>query len=312
MLDWIFHRWELKLLALALAFAVWIAVTGEGRGVQDYRVPVDIALGSGATLAGTPPTTVTVRLRGPETLLRRVDPYDVAVRVDLRDAAAGERTVQLAARDVSGVPRDVEVVLIDPERLRLTIARKVRKQIEVSPTIVGAPPRGYHVYGAIARPETLQVEGPEAKLAAVTRLKTDPIRVDRRSEPFVARVAAVADASGVRIVDTRPLDITVYVDLAPVQATIERVPVVVAGAGDGTVTVPSTISVRVSAPSSLIPKLRSGRVRAVAEVRGNGSADFLTAVPLRIEFPGLDAEERVKVEVKEMSRRTVNVRRSPR
>ena len=312
MLDWIFRRWHLKLLALVLAFAVWIAVTGEGRGVQDYRVPVDVVLGTGATLAGTPPTTVTVRLRGPETLLRRVDPYDVAVRVDLRDAAAGERTVQLAPRDVAGVPPDVEVVLIEPERLRLTIARKLRKEIAVAPTIVGAPPRGYHVYGAVARPETLKVEGPEAQLASLARLKTDPIRVDRRSEPFVVRIAAVADVSGVRIVDTRPLDVTVYVDLAPVQATIDRVPVVVAGAAAGTVTVPSTISVRVSAPSSLVPKLRGGRVRAVAELRGGESAAFVTGVPLRIEFPGLDAEERVKVEVQSLSRKSVNVRRSPR
>ena len=312
MLDWIFRRWHLKLLALLLAFAVWIAVTGTGRGVQDYRVPVDVVLGTGATLAGAPPTTVTVRLRGPETLLRRVDAYDIAVRVDLRDAVAGERTVQLAARDVAGVPPDVEVVLIEPERVRLTIARKLHKEIAVAPTIVGTPPRGYHVYGAIARPDTLKVEGPEAQLGSLGRLKTDPIRVERRSEPFVVRVAAVADVSGVRIVDPRPLDVTVYVDLAPVQATIDRVPVVVAGAPAGTVTVPSTISVRVSAPSALLPKLRNGRVRAVAELRANEPAAFVAGVPLRIEFPGLDAEERVKVVVKELSRKTVNVRRSTR
>jgi YbbR domain-containing protein len=124
MFDWLLRRWHLKLLALAIAFLVWVAVTGEGRGVQDFRVPVDFALGTGVTLAGAPPSSVTVRLRGPESLLRRTDPHDLSVRVDLRDAPSGDRTVQLSSRNVSGVPRDVEVSLIDPERLRLAIARK--------------------------------------------------------------------------------------------------------------------------------------------------------------------------------------------
>ena len=136
------RRWHLKLLALALAVAVWVAVTGEGRGVQDFRVPVDVVLSSGATLAGTPPPNVTVRLRGPDSLLRRLDPYDLTVRIDLRDEWGGERTVQLTPRNVAGVPRDVEVASIDPDRLRLGVARKKRREITVVPTIVGKPPRG--------------------------------------------------------------------------------------------------------------------------------------------------------------------------
>ena len=129
MLDLFLRRWPLKLLSLALAFAVWIAVTGDGRGVSDVRVPVDVLLPEGATLSGTPPTTVTLRLRGSETLIRRIDPYDLDVRVDLRDAgsATGERTVILTPRNVRGIPHDLEVAAIDPDRLKLVVARKKRR-----------------------------------------------------------------------------------------------------------------------------------------------------------------------------------------
>jgi YbbR domain-containing protein len=308
----VLHRWRLKLLALGLAFAVWIAVTGEGRGVQDFRVPVDVVLGTGATLAGTPPTNVTVRLRGPDSLLRRLDPYDLTIRVDLRDAAGGERTVQLTPRNVAGVPRDVEVALIDPDRVRLAVAKKKRREITVVPTVVGKPPRGYQVYRAVARPDTLMVEGPESKVAATSRLGTDPIRINERSEPFTERVGAVPDTSDVRVVDTRPLDVTVYIDLAPVTATIDRVPVVAAGAVGPVVIVPATISVTVSAPSALIPKLRAGHVRAVADLNGSGGSAFVPGAPLRIELTELDAEERAKVTVKSLSRQKVDVRRSAR
>ena len=308
----VLRRWHLKLLALALAVAVWVAVTGEGRGVQDFRVPVDVVLSSGATLAGTPPANVTVRLRGPDSLLRRMDPYDLAVRVDLRDEAGGERTVQLTSRNVAGVPRDVEVSSIDPDRLRLGVARKKRREVAVVPTIAGKPPRGYQVYRAVAQPETLMVEGPETKISAVTRLATDAIHVENRSEPFTTRVGAVPDGGDVRVVDARPLDVIVYIDLAPVTATVDRVPVVAAGVSDGVVIVPSTISVSVSAPSALVPKLRTGHLRAVADLNGFAGSAFVAGAPLRVELTGLDAEERAKVTVIGMSRKKVDVRRSTR
>jgi YbbR domain-containing protein len=306
------HRWHLKALALALAFAVWVSVTGEGRGVLDFRVPVDVMLGTGATLAGTPPTNVTVRLRGPDSLLRRTDPYDLTIRVDLRDAPGGERTVQLTPRHVAGVPHDLEVALIDPDRLRLTIAKKKRREVPVAPTIVGRPPRGYQIYQAVARPEALLVEGPETKISAVTRLTTDPIHVDDRSEPFTTRVGAVPEGGEIRVVDARPLDVTVYIDLAAVDAIIERVPVIAAGAGGPVTVSPPTVAVTVSAPSALIPKLRAGHVRAVVDLNGSASLPFIAGAPLRIELPGLDAEERAKVTIENVSRKKVDVRRSNR
>jgi hypothetical protein len=219
--------------------------------------------------------------------------------------------VQLTPRNVAGVPRDVEVALIEPDRLRVAVAKKKRREISVVPTVVGKPPRGYQVYRAVARPDTLTVEGPESKISTLARLGTDPIRIDARSEPFTARVSAVPDTSDVRVVDTRPLDVTVYIDLAPVTAPIDRVPVVAAGATGTVVFVPSTIAITVSAPSALIPKLRAGHVRAVVDLNGSTGPIFVAGAPLRIEFPGLDAEERAKVSIKSLSRQKVDVRRSP-
>jgi YbbR domain-containing protein len=280
--------------------------------VQDFRVPVDVVLSSGATLSGTPPANVTVRLRGPDSLLRRMDPYDLTLRVDLRDAAGGDRTVQLSPRNVSGVPRDVEVASIDPDRLRLGIARKKRREVPVVPSVVGKPPRGYQVYRAVAQPETLMVEGPETKISTVTRLGTDAIPVDARTEPFTARVGAIPEGGDVRVVDARPLDVMVYIDLAPVTATIDRVPVVAAGASGSVVIVPPTISVSLSAPSALVPKLRTGHLRAIADLNGSAGSTFIAGAPLRVELTGLDAEERAKVTILGLSRKKVDVRRSSR
>jgi len=299
------RRWHLKLLSLGLAFAVWVAVTGEGRTVQDFSVPVEVSLGPKTALAGPPPLKVNVRLRAPESILRRIDAYDLDVRVDLRDAPPGERTVALTPRLVGGVPTDVEVVQLEPDRLKLSLARKVRREIPVVPTISGRPPRGYAFYRALPNPDGLQVEGPESRVGNTTRVRTDPIVLDDRRESFVARVAPIAESSDVTIADARPLDVRVFIDLAPVDVTIPRVPVFVAG-GNGTVSV-SSVSVTVSAPSALVSTLRSGNLRAMAEAAGTGDA---RAVPLRIELTGLDDDARAKITVKTVTPRTVDLRRA--
>jgi YbbR domain-containing protein len=265
-----------------------------------------VLLPQGTTLAGTPPSTVTVRLRGPEPLLRRTDAYDLDVRIDLRDSATGERTVQLTPKNISGVPRDLEVTMIDPERLKLVVAKKSKREIPVAPTIVGKPPQGYAVYGATPRPEQLEVEGPQAKVAAAPRLRTDPIDVDGRREPFTVRVGALPEGPDVRVVDSRPLDVTVYVDLAPVEATLERVPVVVPT--EDAVAVPSTVAVRIAAPPGLLSRIKEGHVRAVADLPTVPEGAIVHNVPLRVEFPGLDPDERAKVSVKAVSRRNVEIR----
>ena len=90
--DRLLRNWPFKLVALVLAFAIWVAVTGENRIVKDFSVPLEIELSDARILASAPPNNVTVRLRGPEGLLRRLDPVSMAMRVDLGDAPPGDTT----------------------------------------------------------------------------------------------------------------------------------------------------------------------------------------------------------------------------
>ena len=122
MLDRILTNWPLKVLAIVLAFAIWVSVTGEKRTLQDFQVPLEVRVADELVLASTPPNTVTVRLRGSESLLRRLDPLPIVVRADLTDASTGEQDVQLSAGDIGGLPRGVEVDFIDPDRIRVVIA----------------------------------------------------------------------------------------------------------------------------------------------------------------------------------------------
>lgn len=312
MLDRIFRNWPLKLLAVLLAFAIWVAVTGEARIVQDFRVPVDIDVPDNLVPGESPPSTVSIRLRGPETLFRRLDPLPLEVHVDLHDASPGPRNVQLTADSVSGLPKGVEVTLIEPDRFRVVLERRARKTLPVVASFSGQPPRGYAVYDVRITPEVLDVEGPESGVAALTRLRTDPIHLENRTASFSVTVAAVPSRLEVRVVDPVPLEAQVEVDVAPESRTFPGVPVFAAGQFRAVPLAPATVAVTLSGPPALLRSIQPGQLRAVADTSGLAPRAEPYQVPVRVEFQDLTQKDLAKLAVRSLDRPRVAVRVSGR
>jgi YbbR domain-containing protein len=308
MIGALLRRWPLKLLSLVLAFAVWIAVTGENRVVQDARVPLDVQLGAPFIVDGTIPTTIVVRLRGPETTLRRIGTFNLAMRVDLRDADVGERSIQFADSQLEGLPPGVDVEFIDPPRLSIAVTRRSRRSVPVAPAFVGKPAAGHAFYWAQSRPESVEVEGPAAKVDALAHVRTDPIHLDGRSAPFTVRVGAVPDAADVRVVNARPIEVLAHVDVAPVEAAFDAVPVLLAGKVWEAAVAPTTVRVTLAGPPTLLQAIRPTQLRAVADLEGLEPGPTPHLVPLRLDFVGVPLEDLARITVRQMAPQKVRVR----
>jgi len=312
MLEAVISNWPLKLLSLALAFAVWVSVTGDAGVVQDFSVPLDILLDDDAVLASTPPNTVTVRFRGSESLMRRLDPVPIAMRIDLRDSGHGERDVQLSDSDLAGLPRGVDVDFVEPDRLSLTLDQRLRRDLPVETTFLGQPPDGYAFYGEQINPERLWVEGPQAEVAPIEVLRTSPIRLDQRTEPFVVRVAAVPEGQHVRVVDPRPVEIAVIVDAAPIERTFEELPVRLRGQGPRTTVLPREVSVTLSGPPRLLDHIQPEEIYAIVDAGGIDPAAEQRSLPVSVEFVDVPVEDLSRLSVKTITPREVSVRTSAR
>ncbi len=305
--DLVMANWPLKLLALALAFAIWVSVTSEARIVKDFSIPLELQLSENRIHTSAPPNTITLRLRGPESLMRRLDPVPMVMRVNLLSAPEGEQEVRLVRDDLAGVPRGVEVDFIDPDRITIHLDERMRTDLPVDPTFLGQPPEGYSFYGARVTPEVLLVEGPRTQLESLELLRTNPIRLDNRTEPFMVRVAAVPEESNVRVLDPRPLEVYVDVDAAPVERTLENVPIVLRGGTGSESIAPKSIRVTLSGPPTLIESITSDQLRATADVSGLDRDGRAHDVPLRIDFVGIAFENLTRINVKPLGRRTVKI-----
>ena len=310
MLEVLFRNWPFKLLSLALAFALWVAVTGENVIVQDYDVPLEIVLGDGYTLVGSPPDSGDVRLRGPETLLRKINPlrHEMELLLDLTEATPGERTIQLGPDNLLGLPRGVEIARIFPNRLSLLVDEQMQRTIPVAPSVTGDPPAGYAFYDARATPETVTVVGPRSKVEPVSRMRTDPISLENRLESCVARVGAVPDSPEIRVLDSRLLTVRVDIDVAPTEVVFDSVPVILAGQAHEASASPATLRVVLSGPPALLESIEAAQVRAVVDVSGLAPrAEPYDLIP-RIEFLDVPASDLTRIGVKSVSRESVSIR----
>ena len=293
MLDYLLNNWPLKLLSLALAFAIWVGVTGEERVLRDLTVPLEIALAKDRVppvgLASATPNTVLVRLRGAQSVMRRLDPIALSVSIDMSDAAPGAHEVQLVETDVLNVPGGIEVELIEPDRLKLDLEEWATVSLPVVVTVDGQPPEGFHYYGAVAFPNTMRVEGPRSEVEKLEELRTSPIPLNLRTQTDMDRASVVVEGNFVRMVNPQELQVRVDVDVAPSVRKLEGVPVELLGASPGSQASPDRIDVTLSGPPSLLDRVLPEQIRVVADASGLLPSRQAHEVELRAELPGVPA-----------------------
>jgi YbbR domain-containing protein len=306
MLDRLVVRWPLKLLAVLLAFLVWLAVTRQHMIPQVYDVPLGVELGENLILTGELPNRVAVRLRGPEGLMRRVDAVGLEVRIDVGEGV-GDRNVLLQPENVFGVPNGVDVEFIEPDRLTLSVAHKTSKRVPVEPVFLGEPAEGFAVYGSRIIPDALVVVGPQDQVEEFERLRTDEIRLDGRTSSFSQRVVAIPENPEVGILNPRDLEVTVEIDEAPVEAGFEGVRVVLTGQVYEAEINPSAVKITLSGPPSLLRRVQPENLRAVVDVSDLEPRSRAYKVRTELEFVDLTSRDAMRLKEKSR-RREVSVR----
>ena len=222
----LFRNLGTKLLALAIAILLWFAFSAQQReriSERTYRIPLSVANVPASTLIASPlPPNVEVRLRGPFTALRQLDPDRLEAVLDLTDAPRGEKIHRLAPEDVN-VPREIEVISIAPSEVRVVLDSSAEKSLPISARLTGKPAPGATVTEVTVEPRVARLVGPASTLSKMTAIETDPISLDDRSTGFTVAANVLADAPGVRIREGQV--VTVHVRIASPRPTPAPTPV---------------------------------------------------------------------------------------
>ena len=117
----LFRNFSLKVLAVGIAVLLWMNVAGDRVVERGLAVPVEFEnVPAGLEIAGDPPDTVRVRVRGSGVIIGGLAAGDVAAVLDLSAAPAGRREIEMAPDRVR-TPSGVEVTSVVPAAITVTL-----------------------------------------------------------------------------------------------------------------------------------------------------------------------------------------------
>jgi hypothetical protein len=213
-----FRNLGLKLLALAIALLAWFAFSGQRReriSERSYRIPLSLVNVPPQTMVASPlPGGVEVRVRGPFTVLRQLQPERLEAVIDLLNGRPGERVHRFAPEDIN-VPPEVEVLAISPGEVRVVLDRIGERLLPIVPALTGETARGAQVVDVIVEPRIARVVGPATSVEKMTAVSTEPVSLANRSATFSATTTALPNVPGVRVREGQVVHVTVRMGPAP-------------------------------------------------------------------------------------------------
>jgi len=214
----VLHNFGIKLLSLALAVGLWLAVASDPPAEVAVDVPIVFRnIPENLEISSENVPRSQSRVRGPQRVVRRLQPADIYAEIDLSGMKPGERTFDLTAQQVHQ-PRELEVVQVVPNQFHLIFDTRLTRQVPVRPRAFGNFAAGYQIGRLEADPSSITISGPRQRVAAVEAAITDPIDASGTMEraTFV-RHAYVSDPL-VQVMNPNPVRVTVIMEHAPATA----------------------------------------------------------------------------------------------
>jgi uncharacterized protein (TIGR00159 family) len=174
-------RVQLSLAALLSVFlitAVWSTFT---RGV-DTMVSMDTPLEymnrpSGMEILDTSANAVRLEVSGSIALLRRIQPDQVSVKLDLSKGVPGSNQFTITPESVS-LPPGVLLKDVKPPVVEVTLDTTVKKELPVQVDWVGKLQEPYVIAQVKIDPPTVQVSGSAQVLSTLSAVYTEKVSVD--------------------------------------------------------------------------------------------------------------------------------------
>jgi len=202
-----------KLLSLAAAVLLWIAVSSEPELSTFISLPVEYKnLPTALEINSDVVETVFLELRGPSGELRGLPDarQRYAVILDMSAAEPGQHTFSIDSGDVR-LPRGVQLVRAIPAQIRLDFDHTAMRRVPVTVRFGDGLPPDLAVLQVTADPPSLAIAGPMSRVARVQAVETDPLNIKPAEGTAEYRVDAFVNDPRVRFQDSSQVTVKVTV-----------------------------------------------------------------------------------------------------
>jgi len=181
----------LKLISLFFAIILWFYITpvvSRDTLEMNYALPLQLKnIPDDMIVTGKVEDHINVRLKGRQSIIRDLDPDELNVSLNLSGAREGARYYTLD-HDNLNVPGKVDVVSMNPRKIKIDIVRLMRKEVDVKANISGKPASGYRIKSVSVSPAKIILEGPESEIKKGPLMEDININVSGRRSSFSKEV----------------------------------------------------------------------------------------------------------------------------
>ncbi len=212
---WVLHNFWLKAVSLLLATGLWYIISPE-------QEPAEVAVHVPIEFQHVPPhleiSSVTIpeaqiRVRGPERMIRQLQPTDIHAQLDLKDVKPGDRTFDLTAQQISR-QADLHIVQVVPGQVHLSFDTRLTRDVEIRPRVSGNFPAGEQIAKVLADPERITITGPQHHVEKVDVASTDPIDCSGMQTVATFTTNVYIPDPLVQVVNPTPIHVTVILNTA--------------------------------------------------------------------------------------------------
>lgn len=165
-------NWLSLLISLITATTMWYLVSVRDRIEAQVEINIDyIGIPQNLIVTNGLVSKITVRLRGPETLLRSILRQNINEAIDLSYIKKGVTIVPLPTSDISPALRAFEVVDIQPPRITVTADNLIERTVPIK-AVIDSPLRNeaVTVENVTVSPATVVLRGPEDRISHMTNV----------------------------------------------------------------------------------------------------------------------------------------------
>lgn len=202
---WFLDNLGLKLFSLGLAFLLWLMVINEQKAEEVMNYPLKLRnVPAGMVIVNDVTGALSVKLRGPKSLLAGLTPDEIALDLGSRRLNEGENYLSVRPVDIK-VPRGIEVLGVTPARLRVVLEGAIEKGVKVVPRVKGVVAKGYSLRGMRVEPPEVKVVGARSLVATLNRVHTLPIDVEGKTRGFQEEARVDLPSPRLALKENRPV-----------------------------------------------------------------------------------------------------------
>lgn len=272
------HGVGLKFMSLVAAFAIWVFVNfGERESEAAFQVPIELRNMPANFMIVSPRVDfIDLRVRGPRTLLGRIDGERLAIVLDVSGVRPGP-TVFRVHPDTLSLPRGVSVVRLAPSEITFEWAQTASKTVPVKLQLVGKPPNDLRLTDTRVAPESVKVFGPDYEVRRINVVRTEPLDLANASAGLMERNLTLAMPPEYVSYSAMLVRVQVRLEEPEESRVLKGIPVVVRNAAHRAVLQPASVSVTVSGPRSKVRSLELADGAIYIDAAGLSPGDYQRA-----------------------------------